>query len=782
VPLGKSNGTTTGENWAIIIGISYYKDSKLNLNYAHKDAEDLYNILMKSNGGFFKEDNVVKLLNEDASYFNIRKALRNFLKKPARDDLVLIYFSCHGGIDHERPLISYILPHDTDPGDISTTGLPMREIGDSIRENLLSQKIIIIADACHSAGIGEAMTTRNINSPAARINKFLQNLAKSTDGVALFTSAEANEVAFEDKKWGNGHGVFTHFLLEGIRGKADGYGGGEKDGVISIGELFEYVRDNVKESTDNKQHPSIGTSRYDRNLPLSITSYTIVTTSTNETSSSNSWNLSQKERLEYIITLLKNGQVDEFNTFRKKDDQPIFLPNIDLSGKNLQGIEFQDAILSKSNFKKANMHGANLTGTKLTRADMSEADLSSAILSGSILREAKLIGADLRGTELKGMIDFSKADLSHADLRGASLEGIVNFEDAKLYDLDFTSLNKETVLLYLKGADIRHVKSLKNKTESSNKYSDALKKFSKNISDLFNKFDISVDGKRSVEDAVNQLVNAVESISSLELMKNKDKTTLANKIRNLVQEIVKVLPLDIQLSDSISNSFADLSPFNEFLEESKNITINEMIEYEITRVKTPKDAFALNRAGHSEKAEKILKSLIEKKGPSSETYGILGRVYKDRWEREYKLENDENSSVHYLDLAIEAYLNGFQTDLNDPYPGINAITLMELRNPPDPRRQELIPVVKYSIQLKMAKDKPDYWDYATLLELAILAKDKKIANSVLSKVLSKLSESWKGETTLRNLRILREARERRKESMLWTKKIEDRMKMKLNHI
>jgi uncharacterized protein YjbI with pentapeptide repeats len=782
VPLGKSNGTTTGENWAIIIGISYYKDSKLNLNYAHKDAEDLYNILMKSNGGFFKEDNVVKLLNEDASYFNIRKALRNFLKKPARDDLVLIYFSCHGGIDHERPLISYILPHDTDPGDISTTGLPMREIGDSIRENLLSQKIIIIADACHSAGIGEAIATRNINSPAARINKFLQTLANSTNGIALFTSAEANEVAFEDKRWGNGHGVFTHFLLEGIRGKADGYGGGETDGVISIGELFEYVRDNVKESTDNKQHPSIGTSRYDRNLPLAITSYTIVTTSsTNAATSSNSWYLSQKERLEYIITLLKNGQIDEFNTFRKKDDQPIFLPNIDLSGKNLQGIDFQDAILSRSKFKKANMRGANLTGTKLTRADMSEADLSSAILSGSILREAKLIGANLRGTELKGMIDFSKADLSHADLRGVNLEGIVNFEDAKLYDLDFTSLNRETVLLYLKGADIRNVKSLKSKTESSsNKYSNALKKFSKNISDLFNKFDISIDGKRSVEEAVNQLVNVIESISSFELIKNKDKDTLANKIRNLIQEIVKVLPLEIQLSDSISNSFTDLSPFNEFLKESKNMIINEMIEYEITQVKTPKDAFALNRAGYGEKAEKILLSLIEKKGPSSETYGLLGRVYKDRWEKAYKLENDENLSKHYLDLAIEAYLKGFQTDLNDPYPGVNAVTLMELRNPPDSRRQELIPVVKYSNHLKMAKGKPDYWDYATLLELAILAKDKEASFIYLAKALSNLSENWKGETTLRNLRILREAREKRNELVPWTKKIEESIEKKIS--
>jgi uncharacterized caspase-like protein len=780
VSIKKSPGIITSENWAIIIGISHYKDSNLNLNYAHKDAEELYTLLKKSNGGFFKEDNVVKLLNEDASYLNIRRALRSFLQKPSSEDLVLIYFSCHGAFDPIRPMVSYILPYDTDPDDIPTTGVPMREIEDSIRDNLLSKKIIIMADACHSAAIGgRAMGTKTINS-AGFINKYLQDLAKSTEGVALFTSAEANEVAFEDKRWGNGHGVFTYFLLEGLRGKADGYGGGEKDGVISIGELFEYVRDSVKESTDNKQHPSIGTSRYDRNLPLSVTTYTIDNNNSSTATSTNSWNLSQKERLEYIITLLKNGQIDEFNSFRKKDDQPIFLPNIDLGGKNLQGVDLQEAILSQSIFKKTNMQRANLTGAKLTKSDLSEADLRSAILSGSIMREAKLIGADLRGTELKGMLDFTGADLSNADLQDVDLEGIVNFEDAKLYELDFTSLNKETVLFNLKGADIRHVKGLQSKIELSNKYSKVLKKFSKNISDLFNKYNVPVDGKRSVETAINQCVNAVESISSFEMIKNNDKTILENKMRNLVQEIVKVLPLEIQLSDSISNSFTDLSPFNEFLDESKNITINDMIESEIIRFKTAKDAFDLNRAGYSEKAEKILKSLIKKKGPSSETYGILGRVYKDRWEREYKLENEESSSIYYLDLAIEAYLKGFQTDMHDPYPGINAVTLMELRNPPDPRRQELIPVVKYSLLLKMDQGKPDYWDYATLLELAILTKDKKAANSIVSNVLFYLHEKWKGETTLRNLRILREARERRNEKLLWTKKIENLIKKKLN--
>ena len=45
---------------------------------------------------------------------------------------------------------------------------------------------------------------------------------------------------------------------------------------------------------------------------------------------------------------------------------------------------------------------------------------------------------------------------------------------------------------------------------------------------------------------------------------------------------------------------------------------------------------ALNRAGRGEEAERVLTSLIEERGPSSETYGILGRVYKDRWDAALK--------------------------------------------------------------------------------------------------------------------------------------------------
>ena len=81
-----------GDRWAIIIGISKYKDERLRLKYAHRDAEELYNIITKPSGGGFEKDHIFKLIDEKATRHNINKALRSFLKKPAKDDLVLIYF------------------------------------------------------------------------------------------------------------------------------------------------------------------------------------------------------------------------------------------------------------------------------------------------------------------------------------------------------------------------------------------------------------------------------------------------------------------------------------------------------------------------------------------------------------------------------------------------------------------------------------------------------------------------------------------------------------------
>lgn len=188
-------------------------------------------------------------------------------------------------------------------------------------------------------------------------------------------------------------------------------------------------------------------------------------------------------------------------------------------------------------------------------------------------------------------------------------------------------------------------------------------------------------------------------------------------------------------------------------------------------------ALALNRAGRWEEAEKVLTDLLERRGSSSETYSILGRVYKDRWEEECK-KNDPFKAQGFLDQAIEAYRKGFEADWRDAYPGVNAVTLMELKDPPDPQRTQLTPIVAYAVDRRITRGKPDYWDYATLLELTVLEKNESAAKAALQAALPLVREVWEPETTLRNLRLIREARARRNEAVPWLPTIEQALASK----
>lgn len=182
-------------------------------------------------------------------------------------------------------------------------------------------------------------------------------------------------------------------------------------------------------------------------------------------------------------------------------------------------------------------------------------------------------------------------------------------------------------------------------------------------------------------------------------------------------------------------------------------------------------ALALNRAGESDRAERELLDLLERRGPSSETYGILGRVYKDRW-----LAAKENGSGvlarGFLERAIDAYTKGFEADWRDAYPGINAVTLLEIRDPADGRIKKILPVVRYAVERRVARGGPDYWDYATLLELAVIARDENAAVDALTSALAAVREPWEPESTANNLRMIREARDVRGETLPWTEEVE----------
>jgi tetratricopeptide (TPR) repeat protein len=188
---------------------------------------------------------------------------------------------------------------------------------------------------------------------------------------------------------------------------------------------------------------------------------------------------------------------------------------------------------------------------------------------------------------------------------------------------------------------------------------------------------------------------------------------------------------------------------------------------------------ALNRAGNHTEAEHILRELIAQKGPSSEACGILGRIYKDSWASAVKA-GETDAGNHLLEKAIDAYLQGFESDWRDGYLGINAVTLMELRKSSDPRLEKLLPVVRYAVERRIAAGKPDYWDHATLLELAVLCGDERAAYQALASALPEVREVWEPETTLQNLQLILEAQRRRNQNTTWANRIQIALAKKAN--
>jgi tetratricopeptide (TPR) repeat protein len=182
--------------------------------------------------------------------------------------------------------------------------------------------------------------------------------------------------------------------------------------------------------------------------------------------------------------------------------------------------------------------------------------------------------------------------------------------------------------------------------------------------------------------------------------------------------------------------------------------------------------FALNRMGKKEEAVKVLEKVIEKNGPSSETYGIMGRVYKDLFEEALEKNNDFLAEA-YLEEALQTYLKGFEADWRDAYPGVNALTLLALKGEDD-QIQKLAPVVEYAVLRKMATKKPEYWDYATLVELAVIENNETKAVAHLKKALaSPIEGGWMFDTTLENLKLIHTYRQKRNQDSSVSQKLID---------
>lgn len=256
-----------GQRWAVVVGVSRYEHSQKgipNLRYADADARLFYEFLKSPQGGGFTDDHIIFLENENATLAELKRSLFDFLGKAIREDLVVVYFAGHGAPDPLNPSNLFLLTHDTDPEQMRSTAFPMWDLQTALERFIPSERVVVLVDACHSAGVGDEITTRNIGDENV-INRYLLELSKAGKGRAIFTASESGELSHESPEWGGGHGAFTWFMLEGLKGPADT----DSDSIVSLGEMIDYTSEQVRRATKSGQHPDTS-GRFDRNLPMAV--------------------------------------------------------------------------------------------------------------------------------------------------------------------------------------------------------------------------------------------------------------------------------------------------------------------------------------------------------------------------------------------------------------------------------------------------------------------------------------------------------------------------------
>ena len=184
---------------------------------------------------------------------------------------------------------------------------------------------------------------------------------------------------------------------------------------------------------------------------------------------------------------------------------------------------------------------------------------------------------------------------------------------------------------------------------------------------------------------------------------------------------------------------------------------------------------ALNRNNQGDRAEQLLRDLIAQFGPHPEPWGLLGRVYKDRWEAAQEYNTPDRAEA-MLAEAILVSLEGYDADPREAYPAINAATLMTVARLHDsPQYQELLSLLERTIDYRAQMLVQDYFDYATRAEFAVLKDNERAAHEHVTQALDVVRESWEPLTTARNIRLIREAKERYGQPVSWIMSLEERL-------
>ncbi len=234
--------------YAIVVGIEEYRQKLPKVDFAVSDARLVSEYLTKVMG--YPEENVVLLTNDKALQSDLTKYFEKWLHNNVeKGGTVFVYYSGHGAPDPKTGG-AYLVPYDGDPSFISETGYSLKRMYDTLGK-LQAKEIIVALDSCFSGAGGRSVLAKG----ARPLVLNLQDTIVSSLNMTVMAAASGDQMSstYDEK----GHGLFTYFMLKGIKNE----GVVKSDGSIAISDLFGYLKPQVerisRKQYNNEQTPQL---------------------------------------------------------------------------------------------------------------------------------------------------------------------------------------------------------------------------------------------------------------------------------------------------------------------------------------------------------------------------------------------------------------------------------------------------------------------------------------------------------------------------------------------
>lgn len=235
----------SGKAWAVLVGVNHYEDAPHipDLRVCMADVTAIHAALAPTyTAARLLTDATAPRLPTRA---NILAELSSVAQAAEAGDLLLFYFSGHG-VAFEGE--SYLLPRDARLAALRHTAVAMRDVREIVEASPARAKVLLL-DACHAgAAIGKA--------GPAMTPEFIQRVFTEAEGMAVLASCKQGQQSWEWRR--EGRSVFTHYLLEALRGAADFDG----KGFVTVSDASRYVVDRVKLWAVEHSRPQTPTLQY----------------------------------------------------------------------------------------------------------------------------------------------------------------------------------------------------------------------------------------------------------------------------------------------------------------------------------------------------------------------------------------------------------------------------------------------------------------------------------------------------------------------------------------